>query len=338
MLDIFNNDAFSLVRLTARVNDLPYVPGQIGSAGYFEEDSIDTIYFGLEKRPEGLALVGPTPRGGPGETIVLEEDEMRLFKVPHFQRNDHMLADEVQGRRAFGTENELETVLSRVDRKIMRHLRDFDATLEHQRVGAIKGVITNKAGGVMLNLYTQFGITEPTPIFFDLDNEDSDLRAKSKEVLYRIEDALDAPYTGIDAWCGRTFWDKFTGHKYVRDAYVALKDRMGLLGQAEINSIDLFGIRWHRYRTGQKAITANGNAPFIGNTECRFVLRGVPDLFITRFAPADYLETVNTPGLPRYLKQKARDDDKGINIEVQTNPITLCTRPEVLFSGSVAAS
>lgn len=338
MLDIFNNDAFSLVRLTARVNDLPYVPGQIGAAGYFEEDSIDTTYFGLEKRPEGLALVGPTPRGGPGETIVLEEDEMRLFKVPHFQRDDHLLADEVQNRRAFGTENELETVLGRIDRKINRHLRDFDATLEHQRVGALKGIITNKAGGVMLNLYNQFEITQPAPIFFDLDNADTDLRQKSSEIIYRLEDALDQPYTGIDAWCGRTFWDKFVGHKYVKDAYIALKDRQGLLGQAEVNFIDLFGIRWYRYRTGQKAIAANGSAPYIGNNECRFVLRGVPELFITRFAPADYLDTVNTPGLPRYLRQQVRKDNKGVDIEVQTNPITLCTKPEVLFSGRVEAS
>ena len=336
MLDIFNNDAFSIVRLTARINDQPYVPGQIGAAGYFEEDGIDTLFVGIEKRPEGLALVGPTPRGGPGETIVLEEDEMRLFKVPHFQRNDHLLADEVQGRRAFGSENDFETVLQRIDRKVNRHLRDFDATIEHQRVGAIKGIVTNKAGGVMFNLYTQFEIAAPAPVYFDLDNDASPLRAISRELVYRVEDALDTSYTGIDAWCGREFWDKLTGHKSVIEAYKALQDRMGLLGRAEVDAVELFGINWRRYRTGAKAQTANGNVPFIAADECRFVLRGVPGLFITRFAPADYMETVNTIGLPRYLKQKVRDDDKGVNLEIQTNPINLCTRPEVLFSATVA--
>lgn len=338
MLDIFNNDAFSLVRLTQRINDQPYVPGQLGAQGYFEEDGIDTTYFAIEKRPEGLALVGPTPRGGPGETIMLGEDEMRLFPVPHFQRDDAVLADEVQNRRAFGTEDNLETILSRIDRKMARHLRDFDATLEHQRVGALKGIVTNKAGGVMINLYTQFGVAQPAPIYFALDTATTDLRAKSKEVIYLMEDAADVSYTGIDAWCGREFWDKLVGHKYMKDAYIALQDRARLLGQGEVDSIEAFGITWRRYRTGMKAQAANGNVPFIPADEVRFVMRGVPELFITRFAPADYMETVNTIGLPRYLKRIGRDDDKGVKLQVQTNPITMCTRPELLFYGKVAAS
>lgn len=337
MLDIFNSDGFSLTRLTARVNDLPYVPGQIGRAGYFEEDGINTTTFAIEKRPEGLALVGPTPRGGPGETIVLGEDDLRVFNVPHFQRDDALLADEVQNRRAFGTEDELETVLSRVDRKIDRHLRDFDATLEHQRVGAIKGIVTNKAGGVMINLYTAFDITPPTPINFALDTDSTNLQAKSRDVIYYLEDTLDVAYTGIDAWCGRNFWNKLTDHPYLREAYLALRDRVRLMGQAEVDMIDAFGITWHRYKTGTKAKAANGGATFIGENECRFVIRGVPGMFITRFAPADYMETVNTDGLPRYLKRLPRQDDKGINLQVQTNPITMCTRPEGLLSAVISA-
>lgn len=333
MLDIFNNDAFSVVRLTARINDLPYVPGQIGAQGYFDEDGVDTIYVAIEKRPEGLALVGPSPRGGPGETIAHGEDEMRLFAIPHFQRDDVMNADEVLGRRAWGSEDDLETVLSRIDRKVARHLRDFDATIEHQRVGAIKGIITNKAGGVMFNLFNQFEITPPDPIYFDLNNDASPLRQIARTLTYKLEDALDTAYTGIDAWCGRDFWDKLTTHKQVNDAYVALRDRMGLLGAAEVDSIELFGITWRRYRTGAKAIAANGNVPFIGTNECRFVVRGVPDLFITRYAPADYMDAVNLPGLPRYQRIQPKQNNKGVDIEVQTNPINMCTRPEVLFSG-----
>jgi hypothetical protein len=60
---------------------------------------------------------------------------------------------------------------------------------------------------------------------------------------------------------------------------------------------------------------------------------GVPDLFITRFAPADYVETVNTIGLPRYAKQIPMRNGKGIELEVQTNPINLCTQPGVLLKG-----
>lgn len=49
--------------------------------------------------------------------------------------------------------------------------------------------------------------------------------------------------------------------------------------------------------------------------------------FITRYAPANYTETVNTMGLPMYAKAEPRKFNKGFDIEAQTNPLNLCTRP-----------
>jgi hypothetical protein len=50
------------------------------------------------------------------------------------------------------------------------------------------------------------------------------------------------------------------------------------------------------------------------------------------FGPADYLDAVNAPGLPRYAK--AAPDagfGKWVSIEAQSNPLPLCTRPNVLI-------
>jgi hypothetical protein len=93
-----------------------------------------------------------------------------------------------------------------------------------------------------------------------------------------------------------------------------------------------------RYHTPPKAKAAKkGGAtaqPLVGVDEARFVPAGVPGLFITRFAPADYEETVNTVGLPRYAKQIPMDNGKGRKLEMQTNAISLCTRPGCLYSGT----
>lgn len=59
-------------------------------------------------------------------------------------------------------------------------------------------------------------------------------------------------------------------------------------------------------------------------------MEGVPDLFITRFAPADYNETVNTPGLPFYSRAIEKRNGKGYDLEVQMNAISVCTRPQTL--------
>jgi hypothetical protein len=81
------------------------------------------------------------------------------------------------------------------------------------------------------------------------------------------------------------------------------------------------GVFWEEYRgnvSGQ---------PFVADGTALMIPEGVPDLFVTHFAPADYMETVNTLGLPYYAKQEAMDFGKGIMVEAQSNPISLCTRP-----------
>ena len=341
MLDIFRNDAFNVVALTARVNDLPYVPGQIGQRGYFQEDGVATLTLAVERSAkETLRLVGPTPRGGQGETRTFHDGDLVNFTIPHFQREDSVLADEVQGRRAFGSvagnDDQVESVLQRIDMKVGVHLRDFDLTVEHQRVGAIKGIITNKAGGVMANLYTTFGITAPDPIVLDLSDEELNLWDLGRQIQYRYEDLIDGPYDGIDAWMGRDAFDQFVKHKYNRDAYKILQDRNLLLGKGPIDEVDLYGINWMRYRTGARATQANAGSPYLAANEVRFVPRVQNSgAFLTRYGPADYMETVNTIGLPRYLKQWAMGNDKGVNLEVQMNVANICTRPDWLIAGTI---
>lgn len=336
-LDIFNDDAFSLASLTARYNGetAMYVPGQVGKLGLFEEEGVPTLTIMVEERDGALSLVEPSKRGGPGETVGTNRDKLRSFVIPHLQRDDSVMADEVQGRRAFGTASDVETVMSVLDRKVNRHLRDFDATLEHFRVGAIKGVVLSKSGATIHNLFTEFGIAVPDDVNFDLDNANTNVRLKCEQLVRAVEDELDTSYTGIHAFCGNTFWDKLTEHKSVREVWLAAQKAAELLGKKS-NTVQIGGITFERYRTGKRATAALG-ASYIADAEARFVPTGVTGLFISRFAPADYIETVNTDGLPRYVKQFDMPNGKGRNVEVQTNPINLCTRPGVLRKGVVSA-
>ena len=56
----------------------------------------------------------------------------------------------------------------------------------------------------------------------------------------------------------------------------------------------------------------------------------------TRFGPADYEETVNTIGLPRYAKQWPMENGKGRSLEVQTNALCMCTQPAALQSATTS--
>jgi Phage major capsid protein E len=61
---------------------------------------------------------------------------------------------------------------------------------------------------------------------------------------------------------------------------------------------------------------------------------GVPGLFRQYNAPADFVETANTIGLPRYAKQAVDQQfARWVMLHVQSNPLPICTRPRVLIKG-----
>jgi len=326
--DIWNGDGFSLQSLTAAVNREPYRPGQVSATGIFDEDGVTTTIVSIELREGKLALVEPTERGGPGETTDDEKRTKIPFEVDHYQRDDSILADEVQNVRAFGSEDRLELLQERVERKAQRHAADLTMTLEHQRVGAIKGIVTSKSGTVLHDLYSRFGIAVPAAVSLELDVESTKVGEIWQDVVYSIEDALDETYSGLHVFTGRDFHKALWQHKAVRETFL-YGSGAGILRQDVPDKFEFGGATWERYRTGAKATTDLG-APYIAANEARVVPLGVPDLFLTRFAPADYIETVNTVGLPFYAKQWERDDGKGRKLQVQMNAISLCTNPKVL--------
>jgi hypothetical protein len=87
------------------------------------------------------------------------------------------------------------------------------------------------------------------------------------------------------------------------------------------------GIVWENYRG------MNGANPMVDANKCHIFPVGVPGLFRTVYAPADYIETVNTVGMPRYAKQWPSANGKRIEMESQSNPLSYCTRPKVLLKG-----
>jgi hypothetical protein len=85
------------------------------------------------------------------------------------------------------------------------------------------------------------------------------------------------------------------------------------------------GVYWEEYRGSV------GGVDFIASGEAYLVPEGVPDMFVTHYAPADYMETVNTIGLPYYAKQEMMRLNKGVEIEAQSNPLCLNTRPRAVI-------
>ncbi len=337
MLDIFNDAAFSTTSLTDAINELKFKPGRIGEMGLFSDSGVDTTTIVIEKKGDILTIVPPTPRGAPGTTIGKEKRDLRSLIIPHFEINDAIYAEEVQGVRAFGTERQLETVMMKVGQRQQTHVINFAVTEEHARMGAVKGIVIY-ADGSTLNLFNEFGVTPEAEIDFDLDNAapaEGAVRKKCATLTRKMSDVLGGvAFTGIHAFVGDNFFDDLLSHPEVRETFKGWSEaqilRDGYIGsnRSSYGIFEFGGIVWENYR----GANIGGNT-FIESDKAHFFPTGVPGLFKTAYAPADYNDTVNTIGHRLYNKQYRMQNDKGVHLDTQMNALQYCTRPKVLMKG-----
>jgi len=334
MLDIFQNNAFSVTSLTDAINKLPFVPGKVGQLGIFQESGVSTTSIMIEEREGSLTLIPTSHRGGPAAQNKNEKRKARSLIVPHIALEDTIMADEVQDVRSFGSENALQSVQAVVNNRLSEMTTKHDATLEHLRIGALKGKILDADGvTVLYDLFTEFGVTPYSEIDFDLDTV-APVSGTIKKICHgikrKIEDALGAaPYVSIHAFCSQSFFDALVTHPEVTAAYDRYQESIFLrTGQAR-GQFDFGGIVFEEYRG------SIGGVDFIPDGKAHFFPVGTPGLFRQYNAPADFVETVNTIGLPRYAKQ-AIDDEfaRWVKLHTQANPLPICTRPQVLMKGA----
>ena len=305
----------SASELTKAVNLLPVKPTYFGSIGLFEEKGSRTTSVTLDVRHGRFVLVpnrdrreGATPLAGRGSKW-----KTQTFQTAHLPLSDVLLPDDVQDLRAFGTEQ-----LSTVDRVLndrMQDLKDsITATLEYHRTGAVKGVIYDAGGDVLLNLFDAAGVAQLKKAI-TLPTAESVKDNPIKKAIYDVKRNAKKYLSGFmikrfECMCSPAFFDGLTGHALVREAYErwqAVQDRFG--------------------EDDRKGFTYGG----VTFWDC--VGSG---LFSTFYAPANWNETVNTIGLPFYAKTEPRPMGKGWDMEVQSNPVCICHVPGALAELSLA--
>jgi len=325
-LGIFEDDKFSLQALTAAINEAPPLPSRLAALGLFAEDGLTTTSLVVEKDVDTLTLIpnqsrtSTTPHGTGGSTRSIV-----VFPTTHLPTQDTITPDEVQNLRAFGRASEADTMLSFVQKRLTKMRRRLDATIEYQRVGAVKGTIVDSDGATVIsNLFTQFGLSQQSHTI-KLSEANTDVRGAVLAAVDKMEEALaNEPYSGTRVLCGKTFFRALIAHAKVQKAYEQYESGVFLRNDPR-HGFEFAGATWEEWRGGI------GGAPFIDDGEAYLLPEGVEDMFITRFAPANYNETANTIGLPNYAKQEARPLGKGILLEAQSNPISICTRPRAVI-------
>ena len=330
----FSNPAFSMTALTAAINILPNRYGRLEELNLMPAKPVRQRQIVVEEMNGVLNLLPTLPPGSPGTVGVRGKRKLRSFVVPHIPHDDVVLPEEVQGIRSFGSETETETVAGVVARHLETMRNKHAITLEHLRMGALKGVILDADGSELVDLFDAFEIT-PQSVSFELGTVGTNVKARCGTVLSTIEDNLKGEFmNGIHCLCSPEFFDALTDHAKVKDAYTYWQQGAVLINDMRAG-FTFGGVTFEEYR-GQATDATGATRRFIAAGEAHCFPIGTVDTFSTYFAPADFNETANTLGQPLYAKQEPRKFDRGTDLHTQANPLPMCHRPGVLVKLTAA--
>lgn len=337
-LDIFQDDAFSVTSLSQTITDIPDIPTQLGDKGLFQEEGISTLSFMIERQGSSIKLLPTAPRGGVREPVALGPRKLIPLQALHIPATFSVDADEVQGIRAFGSETEVEQASTLVQRKLGVVRQSMDLTHEHMRVGALKGLVKDANGDTLLDIYDAFGMTQQTQFWNIAAAANGDPKASIIELKSMIRQKLGGRSMGrIRVICSLEFFTALVQNTKMIKAW-ELWNQGAYLRADQVNGGDFefAGMIFEIYEGG---VTVGSTfTPFIEAGTAYAYPEGVPGMFQSKYAPANFMETVNTNGLPFYAKIKMQDFDTGVLGMAQSNPIHFNSLPEAVIKLSTAAS
>jgi hypothetical protein len=347
MADVFSDSVFDVFTTTAAINEIDHVPGRAGTLAFAGlSEGVATTEVGIESLPEDLSLVKTSLRGAPPPLEQSDKRKMLKLNIPFIQLADTIYADSIQNVRAFGS-TELQSADEVINKRMAKMARRLDLTLENHRLGALRGVIKDADGSTLCDQFSEFGFLNSDGIAaaeefeFSLDNYGSvgvenSIRIQCQAVkryMKRHAKTIIPPGAKIWAFAGDVWMDRLLEHPSVRqtyDGYAAAATALG--GNYAHDVFEFGGIFWENYQG-----TDDNTTVAIASDECRFFWTGVPELYEEYFAPADFLESANTLGLPRYAKlQDDNNFGKSASLLVEMCPLPICVRPQTLCRGVIA--
>lgn len=347
--EIFNDDAFSLVAMTAAINNIDHVPGRAGQLAFAGVgEGVATTSVAIESKDEALTLIQTSLRGAPAPKEKSDKAKLRNVNIPQVKLEDTIGAHQIQGVRQFGSTDALVGAQDVVNTQMGKMSRRHDLTIENLRLGALRGLIKDADGSTLQNLFTLFEITNdnsgdgggatdaaPKVFSYDLDSPSSDsddIRIKNMAVIRWIKrhaKTIIPGGAGYHAFCSDSFFDALISREDVKRVYENSAEQQIRLGKNyEFGIFEFGGVVYENYQG-----TDDGTTVTIADGTASVFPVGIPGLYAEYFAPADFMETVNTIGLPRYAKV-APDlrFNQFVEVHTQQNPLPLCLRPNTLVT------
>jgi len=325
------NSGFEVQDWTEEVNVIPNQWGTIGQLGIFQTEAIAEHVVVFEETIKDGALLVDRVRGDRGTQGKDASRKLHTFAVPHFPHDDYISPQDLQGKRAYGSQG-VETLEAVRARKLERIRQNHAWTLEYARAQAITAATVYAPNGtVSQNWNTEFGVTRLS-VDFTLGTSTTEVIAKIEAGLAQIADnAFGETVSGTVVLTSPEFFAKLIAHPSVKVAYQyyqqsgmnPLRERLGG-ANALHREFEFGGTRFVEMRD-----TYAGNR-LIPVGKAYMVPLGTSNTFKTYFSPANRFGLVNTLGEQVYVFENADQKGTKIELESESNFVNALLRPALI--------
>ena len=296
VFNVFDDAAFSVATLNDKVvRKVDYKPELLGALNIFEPIYSRSRTIIVANSDHALSLIPTFETGAPPVELLPEKSKIRPFQTTRLAKGSTITAESLQGILSMPFGMQVKEVQKEVADRTARIKTDMELTWEHMRLGAVLGKVIDADGTTVLNdWYAEWGIAEPSTVFFDLGNTNSDIRTKIRNMKRTMMGAAKGVWTTrtrVVALCGDAFYDALVAHKQ----YV--ETRLNNNRTAELEDIEGYdavvyeGVRWINYRG-----TDDGTTMAIPTNEARFFPVGARGAFQVGWAPAEFFPTSTSRG------------------------------------------
>ena len=328
------NDPFKLVDRTDELLIIPNQWGLVNDIGLFKTKYVTGTTFYVDEHEQFSGLPVDLPRGTKPSAGKEDKRRRRYFETPHFPLRQSIKPSDISqsSRNGDGIIDSLDLARMEKMEYVRRSFAILNEVAKCQMLST--GDVYSPNGNVVLNVYTDFGVTRKD-IDFTLGTGTTEILMKGEEAIAHTQDNIGngGIMNGVIALCHPTFFNRLTTHQSVKAAYQffnssqePLRQRLGG-SNSMYRSFEHGGITYMEYRGA-----TNAGVPFIPAGECRFVPTGT-DFFKTYYTSADKFSYVNAPGLEAYYFERLDEDDDEWSIDAETNFANLCLNPKIMIRG-----
>tara|TARA_R110002110_G_scaffold64634_4_gene178577 strand:+ start:1407 stop:2426 length:1020 start_codon:yes stop_codon:yes gene_type:complete len=323
------NFAYTARDLTMAIDVLPNLYGRLNQENLFPSEGVSTKLVEVRFRNGYITVLPAKERGNPGSVGKGPDENAVYLEIPHIPHLDYLTPDDLQDMFAFSANPlRLKTQEDALNEKLQALKNKHSITREYMRMCALKGVIKDGAGSTLHDLFERFDIVKKS-IDFELDDPETDVKAKCREVSRYIQKNLKGEIMGkTRVKVSPSFYDKFTGHPNVEKFFVNYVEARSLATD-EITEFPFGGLIFEEY-DATVSLMDGTTEELIADGYGHAYPMGTMNTFRTFDGPAHSMSMANMPGAEIYVSPKLLDHDAGIELKSQSNPLPVVSRPDLI--------